>query len=104
MANTFNYTGGYLPMKITLSKADSYALADAEKGVCVGVTMTAASKVLTLGLANGQYCIVINDGGTNAFTVKNIAGDTGTSVAAGKIALCIGGSGTADTFTAYVLN
>ena len=104
MANTFSYTNGFLAKKVALTKADSYELAANEKGVLIGCTMSAASKVLTLGLANGQYCIVVNDGGTNAFTVKNIAGDTGASVGTGKVALCIGGSATADTFKCYVLN
>ena len=47
--------------------------------------------------------IVANIGGTNAVTVKAITGDTGTSVAAGKVALVIG-SATANASKIYVLN
>ena len=43
-------------------------------------------------------------GGTNAVTVKNVDGDTGVSVGAGKVALAIGGTSTADTFVCKVLN
>ena len=47
--------------------------------------------------------IVTNIGGTNAVTVKAISGDTGTSVAAGKCAICIGVAG-ANNSKIYVLN
>ena len=56
-----------------------------------------------LGLEPGDFMVVANIGGTNAVTVKAISGDTGTSVAAGKVALCIG-SGTANASKIYVLN
>lgn len=87
---TGNVTGGIIGAN-TLTKADSYALAAAEiKKVYTGVTMSEADKVLTLGLAAGQMMFVNNDGGTNAFTVKNVAGDTGTTLAANKLLLVIG--------------
>ena len=90
--------------KTTLSKAADYTLAAAETAVLViGITMTAASKSAVLGLKDGQVAIVINEGGTNAFTAKNLSGDTGTSIAAGKVALVIG-SETANGTAAYVLN
>jgi hypothetical protein len=72
-----------------LSKSDNYALAAGEKTLFIGCTMGAGSKTLTLGLAAGQAAIVKNTGGTNAFTVKNVAGDTGTSLATGKSLLII---------------
>lgn len=83
---------------LALQKADNYSLAAAEKSkVFIGCEMTAGSKVLTLGLTAGQMVIVKNVGATNAFTVKNIAGDTGTSLAAGKSLMLIAGSSTANT-------
>ena len=84
---TGNVTGGILG-GISISKADNYSLSTAEKNsLYIGVTMTAGSKVLTLGLAAGQVAFVRNEGATNAFTVKNVAGDTGTSLAAKKTLL-----------------
>ena len=80
------------------------ALTDAEKATYLEVTASAASKVLTLGLGNGEIMFLKNAGGTNAFTAKNIAGDTGVSVATGKTALCVGGTSTANTFVCTVLN
>lgn len=55
------------------------------------------------GLKDGQTALVTNIGGTNAVTVKNVSGDTGTSVAAGKCAIVIA-STTADGSKVYVLN
>lgn len=88
--------------KTTLSKAADYALDDGEKTAVIGITLTAASKTVTLGLKEGQAALVINEGDTNAFTVKNVSADSGTSVAAGKIALVTAGANGAAT--AYVLN
>lgn len=64
--------------------------------------LTAASKTVTLGLSEGQIAFVANTGGTNAFTLKNVAGDTGVSVGAGKVALVVA-STTADRSTIIVL-
>lgn len=69
---------------ISISKAANYSLTDAEKVFYIGITLTSASKTVTLGLADGQVAVVVNEGGTNAFTLKNVSGDSGTSVAAGK--------------------
>lgn len=88
--------------KTTLSKDADYALADGEKTAIIGITLTAASKTVTLGLKEGQAALVINEGDTNAFTVKNVSGDAGTSVAAGKVALVT--AGTDGAAKAYVLN
>lgn len=79
-------------------------LEDKQKDLFVRFSCSAASKVLTLDLDEGQFMVLANVGGSNAVTVKNIADDTGTSVGAGKVALAIGGSSTADTFKCYVLN
>lgn len=89
----------------TLSKSDSYALSTAEKTLAVSVTMSAGSKVLTLGLAEGQTMLVKNGGETNAFSVKNIAADdTGAfSLGVGETALVCGGSATKNTFTYMIL-
>ena len=86
-----------------ITSAVDYTLAADEKKPFVACTFSAASKALTLGLLPGEQMIVSNIGGSNAVTVKAIAGDTGTSVAAGKVALCIG-SATANASKIYVLN
>lgn len=86
-----------------IQKADSYALAAAEKKTLIKCEMTAGSKVLTLGLPEGHMAVVKNVGATNAFTVKNIAGDTGTSLAAGKSILVFAGT-TKDTNTVIALD
>ncbi|MBQ0125767.1 MAG: hypothetical protein KBS59_05520 [Clostridiales bacterium] len=88
---------------VSVSKADSYELSKEEKLPYIGITMTAASKTLTLGLAKGQIAFVMNEGGTNAVTVKNVSGDSGTSLAAGKIAIVIA-SETANETKVVVLN
>ena len=75
---------GGLGTAVSLSKAADYTLTEAEKTLYIGVTLTAASKTVTLGLPEGAVCLLVNEGGTNAFTVKNVSGDSGTSVAAGK--------------------
>ena len=77
-------------------------LAEANKRPFLGVTASAASKTLTLGLDDGDMMILVNEGGTNAFTVKNVEGDTGTSIAKGVVALVIA-STTADATAVKVL-
>ena len=86
-----------------LSKAADYKLTDDEKRPFINITLTAASKAVTLDLAEGECAIVYNAGGTNAFTVKNVSGDTGTSVGAGKVAYVMA-SRTADASAVKVLN
>ena len=107
MANIMNwkYSSGYSPDEFStdISISDDYALTAEEKDLFVSFACSAASKSLTLGLAPGQFMIVANIGGSNAVTVKAISGDSGTSVAAGKVALCIG-SATANASKIYVLN
>lgn len=79
-------------------------LTDAQKNsLAVLFTCSAASKALTLGLEDGQIMFVANIGGTNAVTVKAISGDSGTSVAAGKVAIVVA-SKTANASKIYVLN
>lgn len=90
-------------LSAVIEKADSYALAEDEKKPFVNVAMSAASKALTLGLEVGDVMIVSNIGASNAVTVKALDGDTGTSVAAGKVALCIG-QASANASKIYVLN
>lgn len=86
-----------------LSIEDSVELTADQKTPFLSFTCSAASKAITLGVAPGDFMLVANIGGTNAVTVKAISGDTGTSVAAGKVALVIG-SGTANASKIYVLN
>lgn len=90
-------------LSTNLTISDSTALTEEQKRPFVNVTASAASKVVTLGLGNGQTALVTNIGGTNAVTVKNVSGDTGTSVAAGKCAIVIA-STTANGSTVAVLN
>lgn len=91
------YSGGWtlddLNDHVTIAKDTE--LADEHKRPFLGVTASAASKTLTLGLDDGDMCILVNEGAENAFTVKNVSGDTGVSVAAGVAALVIA-SKTAD--------
>ena len=68
----------------SITKNANYTLADAEKTPYIGITLSAASKTVTLGLPDGVAALVVNEGGTNAFTLKNVSGDSGTSIAAGK--------------------
>lgn len=90
-------------MTATLTMSDSAELAAEQKRPIIAFSCSAASKTLTLGLGDGQGAIIINTGGTNAVTVKNVSGDTGTSVAAGKCAIIVA-STTANGSTVAVLN
>lgn len=88
----------------TATKAGNYALADGEKSnVAFVFTLSVASKTVTLGFPAGQIAVVYNAGATNAFTLKNIAADTGTSIAAGKAVLVIAGA-TADATHVIAIN
>jgi len=69
---------------VAITKSANYSLAESEKAFYIGITLSAASKTVTLGLPDGAVAIVVNEGGTNAFTLKNVSGDSGTSIAAGK--------------------
>lgn len=98
-------TGGWelFDMETAISVSDSYELKADEQRPFINIVVSAASKTITLGLPVGATAIVTNVGGTNAFTLKNVSGDTGTSVAAGKVALVVA-SQTADASTVKVLN
>ena len=86
-----------------LSISDDYALDADEKAPFLSFACSAASKSIVLGLGVGDVMFVANIGGTNAVTIKAIDGDTGTSVAAGKVAICIGAAA-ANASKIYVLN
>lgn len=106
-AREWKYSGGFdaaLDFCETVAMSDSIALSAGQKDLFLRVSCSAASKVLTLGLDDGQFMLIANVGASNAITLKNVSGDTGTSLAAGKVAVVIGGSSTADTMKAYVLN
>lgn len=98
-------TGGWelFDMETAITASDSFKLTDDQKRPFINIVLSAASKTVTLDLPVGATAIVTNVGGTNAFTLKNVAGDTGTSVAAGKVALVVA-SQTADASTVKVLN
>lgn len=102
-ASTLMGTFAGLLDSTTLSKSADYSLAAAEKKPYIGITLSAAGKTVTLGLETGQVAIVCNEGGTNAFTLKNISGDSGTSLVAGKLAI-IKASKTANGSKVYILN
>lgn len=101
----WHYTDGWNldDFSTDLSISDNATLSANQKTPFVSVTATAASKSLVLGLEPGDFMVVANIGAENAVTVKAISGDSGTSVAAGKVALCIG-SATANASKIYVLN
>ena len=95
-------TGGAIGMA-TIEKAVDYALVAAEKAnLVISAKMTAESKVLTLGLAAGQIAFVYNHG-TDTYTVKNVAGDTETSLATKKLIMVVGHA-TANASTVIALN
>lgn len=88
---------------LALSKADSYALSAAEKANLVFLLAnTGSAKTYTLGLAAGQIAFVYNVG-SETFTIKNVAGDTGASAATAKAFLIVG-SATEDASTVIALN
>ena len=90
---TNGYSQDIYGSKLTL--AGDHTLTDQEKCLVVSINMTAASKTVILGVADGDAMTVINIG-SNAFTVKNIADDTGTSLDANGMVTVIGGGDTAD--------
>ena len=92
------------PLKgVAISKGANYTLEEEEKAAYIGITASAASKTFTLGLPDGAVCIVVNEGGTNAFTLKNVSGDSGTSIATGK-AYLVRASTTANATVLTLLN
>ena len=108
----FTWTNGYDPSQLgksinmiatSITKDDSYALEDSEKTAFIALTASAASKTITLGLEEGECSFVANVGATNALTLKNVSGESGTSLATGKVALVIA-SKTANASKIYVLN
>ena len=105
MAMGWRYSNGYSTAEFStvLSFDADATLTEEQKDLVIVATASAASKSLYLGLADGQPMIIANVGSTNAFTAKNLEGDTGTSIATGKVALVIG-STTANGTKIYVLN
>ena len=101
----WRYTDGYFPDEFSnaATYSDDASLTEKQKNLFFSFSCSAASKTLTLGLKDGQSMILTNVGGTNAVTVKNVAGDTGTSLGAGKVALVIA-STTANATVVKVLN
>lgn len=106
-AREWKYSGGFdaaLDFCETVTMSDNTALSAGQKDLFLRVSCSAASKVLTLGLDEGQFMLIANVGTSNAISLKNVSGDTGTSLAAGKVAVVIGGTSVADTVKVYVLN
>lgn len=99
---TGSHTGAILGAKV-IEKAVNYSLTAAEKAsLCISLKATAGSKTFTLGLEAGQIALVYNHG-TESFTVKNVSGDTGTTLATTKLLLVVG-SATANASTVVALN
>ena len=92
-----------LPEGVAITKNANYTLAEDEKKFYIGITASAASKTITLGLPDGAVCVVVNEGGSNAFTLKNVSGDSGTSIATGK-AYLVRASTTANATVLTLLN
>ena len=105
MAMEWKWTDGYEVSEFAkvIEKDDSYALADNEKQLLVAFCFNSGSKTLTLGYPEGQVSLIYNFGSSNAVTVKNVSGDSGTSVAAGKVAL-VKASATANGSKVVLLN
>lgn len=74
---------------VKVSQGANYTLASAEKVGVIALEATAASKTFTLDLPDGTAAFVANVGASNAFTLKNVSGDSGTSIATGKLYLVI---------------
>ena len=74
---------------VAITKSANYTLADEEKVGVIALEATAASKTFTLDLPDGTAAFVANVGSTNAFTLKDVSGDSGTSIATGKLYLVI---------------
>lgn len=70
--------------QITLS--GNMTLPEKDRAFVLFVQATASSKTLTLDLPDDACCIVFN-GASNSFTLKNVSGDSGTSVASGGVYL-----------------
>ena len=92
MAMGWKYSNGYSTKEFStvMEFSDDYTLTEEQKDLYLLATATAASKTLTLGLEDGQPMTVINNGATNAFTLKNLDGDDGVSVAPGDKVEVIG--------------
>lgn len=69
-----------------ISTGANMTLPEKDRAFVIAINATAASKTVTLDLPDGATCIVINTG-DNAFTLKNVSGDAGTSVASAGIYL-----------------
>lgn len=94
---------GALTGSVVIEQDGDYTLSDTEKAnIFISLKATAASKTFTLGLDEGQIALVYNHG-TETFTLKNVADDTGNEVATTKLVLVIG-SQTAKKSTVIALN
>ena len=83
--------------------SDSVVLTDDQKKPLIAIAISAASKSRTLGLKDGDIALVYNIGDANAIKVKNLATDTGTSLAYGKVAIVVA-STTANATVVTALN
>ena len=72
---------------VSITKTNNYSLKDSEKTMCIGITFTNQNRTLTLGLPSKAFAFVVNEDSAYAFTCKNVSGDTGQTIAAGKVYL-----------------
>lgn len=105
MAMQWKYSNGYDTAEFcsAFELEDDKTLGEYEKDLFLKASASASSKTITLGLADNQPMFIANVGASVAFSVKNLTGDSGTSIAAGKVALVLG-STTANGTKVYVLN
>lgn len=72
-----------------LALTGNYTLSDIDKMTETLEVGSASAVTLTLGGAEGQTFHIENTNASDAITLKNVSGDSGTSLAAGKIAYVI---------------
>ena len=70
----------------TLTLTANHTLTDGEKMTESLKVNSASAVTLTLAGEDGQTFHVVNTNASDAITLKNVSGDSGTSLAAGKIA------------------
>jgi hypothetical protein len=89
---------------VSVDCTDDYALVTAQKiATVINISAAGTSKVLTLGMTNGQR-VIISNAGTNSVTVKNLVADTGVTATTAKTAEFLITSGEIRKITADVDN
>ena len=84
-----------------ISSGANITLKEKDRAFYLAFSLTAASKTVTLDLPEDAVCVVVNEG-SNAFTLKNVSGDSGQSVAASN-AYLVHASRTANATTLLLI-